>query len=405
MKIPIGIKKIESIFLGTRIIQSENHTIRESYKTMPAIREQIACSLRSLISSENFDPSDRVSSDRKYRIPEHQRYPSWGQSNKERLVDSVMSNYPIGQITLTKHNDPTQEGEEYFNIQDGQTRMGALQEYMLDKFPWNGQLYSELTADARAAFNNYVVQVDVFKKERSMTHAEFNGIICEIFERLNSGKPLTDNDKYWNRKETAAMQLLTRLKNSSEFGPLIRKYMWLNVGGGKGRNGLNHFIGLILGLLNERPECISTSFMQNGATLMKTTVDDAGERRVSDFLRWYFGLLMDVFQFADWSVKRGFGKLSGVGGMIAVDWIKNPSVARGHYEMWKKCIELQYTRANFVRRMFADLPNGHARNVTEIAINARIDAVINVYQKDAFAEYSHDVFQIILESDDDSSED
>ena len=82
-----------------------------------------------------------------------------------------------------------------------------------------------------------------------MSQSDFDGIICEIFERLNSGKPLTDNDKYWNRKEAPAMQLLTRLKGSSEFGPLIRKYMWLNLGGGKGRGGLNHFIGLILGLI------------------------------------------------------------------------------------------------------------------------------------------------------------
>ena len=142
-----------------------------------------------------------------------------------------------------------------------------------------------------------------------MSQCAFDGIICEIFEWLNSGKPLTDNDKYWNRKDTAAMQLLSRLNGSSEFGPLIRKYMWSNMGGGKGRSGLNHFVGLLLGLINQRAECISTSFMQNGRALMETSVDAEGERRVTDFLRWYFGLLTDVFQFASWSVKRRFGKL------------------------------------------------------------------------------------------------
>jgi hypothetical protein len=369
---------------------------------MPVLREHITCTLRSLISPDDFDPNDRLSSDKKYRVPDHQRYPSWPQNNKERLVDSVMTNYPIGQITLTKHH---QDGEEYFNIQDGQTRMGALQEFVLDKFPWNGKLYSELTADERAEFNNYTVHIDIFKKEKTMGQEEFDGIICEIFERLNSGKPLTDNDKYWNRKETQAMQLLNRLKTSSEFGPLIRKYMWPNVGGGKGRCGLNNFIGLILGLLNARPECISTSFMQNGPILMKTEVDEVGERRVTDFMRWYFGLLNDVFQFADWSVKRGFGQLSGVCGMIAVDWIKSPAVARRHYDMWKRYIELQCSRANFERRLFADLPAGHARNVIEISINARIDTVISAYHKDGFAEYTNDAFNIVLENDDESGED
>jgi hypothetical protein len=49
------------------------------------------------------------------------------------------------------------------------------------------------------------------------------------------------------------------------------------------------------------------------------------------------------------------------------------------------------------------LPNGHARNVTELAINARIAAVIAVHQRDAFAEYSNDAFNIVLGSDDDDS--
>ena len=366
------------------------------------IREHTSRSLISLISPDRFDPNDRVGSQKTYRVPEHQRYPSWSQVNKERLVDSVMANWIIGQITLTKHNE--QSGEEYFNVQDGQTRMGALQEFVMDEFPWNGKLYSEMTAEERARFNNYTVQLDIFKKERTMSQTDFNRVICEIFERLNSGKPLTDNDKYWNRSDTPAMQLLNRLKCSAEFGPNIRKYMWPNVGGGKGRSGLNHFIGLILGLVNQRAECISTSFMQNGVTLMETAVDEAGERRVTDFMRWYFGLLTDVFQFADWSVKRSFGKLSGVCGMIAVDWINSNAGARGRYEMWKRYIELQYSRAHFERRLYSELPNGHARNVTEIAINARITSAVNVYQRDAFAEYSQDAFQIMLGSDYESDE-
>jgi hypothetical protein len=143
--------------------------------------------------------------------------------------------------------------------------------------------------------------------------------------------------------------------------------------------------------------------MQNGRALIETGVDAEGERRVTDFLRWYFGLLTDVFQFASWSVKRRFGKLSGVCGMIAVDWINNPVGARAHYAMWKCYIDLQYSRANFERRLFAELPNGHARNVTELAINARIAAVIAVHQRDAFAEYSNDAFSIVLGSDDDDS--
>ena len=134
---------------------------------MTIMREQTTRSLISLVSPDQFDPSDRTGSDKSIRVPDHQRHPSWPQANKERLVDSVMSNYTIGQITLTKHNDLTNDGDEYFNVQDGQTRMGALQEFVAGQFPWNGKLYSEPTADERARFNNYVVQLDIFKKERT----------------------------------------------------------------------------------------------------------------------------------------------------------------------------------------------------------------------------------------------
>ena len=80
-------------------------------------------------------------------------------------------------------------------------------------------------------------------------------------------------------------------------------------------------------------------------------------------------------------------------------------IARGHYNIWKRYIELQCSRANFERRMFADLPNGLARNVTEISTNALIDTVITVHHRDAFAEYNRDAFQILLGSDDESGED
>ena len=42
--------------------------------------------------------------------------------------------------------------------------------------------------------------------------------------------------------------------------------------------------------------------------------------------------------------------------------------------------------------------------VQMLAINARIAKVLQVYQHDAFAEYSNDVFNVILGSEDESDE-
>ena len=47
--------------------------------------------------------------------------------------------------------------------------------------------------------------------------------------------------------------------------------------------------------------------------------------------------------------------------------------------------ERESTRDNFERRMYAELSSGLARNVNEISINARIDAVTSAYNRDGFA--------------------
>ena len=91
---------------------------------------------------------------KQYRIPEHQRFPAWSTKKKQSLVESVLNNWPIHAIILSKqieqhltddHQEPT--FNEYFNIEDGQTRLSALQDFFLDKFPTtdtNGLLYSQL---------------------------------------------------------------------------------------------------------------------------------------------------------------------------------------------------------------------------------------------------------------------
>lgn len=50
------------------------------------MREHTSRSLISLISPDQFDPADRAGSQKMYRVPEHQRYPSWSSLKRSVLL-------------------------------------------------------------------------------------------------------------------------------------------------------------------------------------------------------------------------------------------------------------------------------------------------------------------------------
>ena len=359
-------------------------------------RDQTTRRLISIIAADLFDPNaDRSLGSKRYRVPEHQRWPSWPLHYKVALVDTIFKDYPIGAVILSTHRDAG--NKTFYDVEDGQTRLTALQEFILDKYKWNGKLYSELTPDERAEFDSYSVRVDVVEPGETMTADEYRAHIADMYERLNSSKPLTDNDKYHNRQATQVMQLLNRLKVSAEFGDNIRKYCWASVGEGKTRGNLKEFIGVILSVALMQPTCITTSYAQNGPILIRTTIGELEEVRVAAFFRWYFAILDNALRYVT-RPKRVYGRLSGICGMLVCDWIQGGGVGGvggGHDEMWRQYVKIQNSREHFERRIFAELPDGVVRNTTASAINARILTVLAAYESRVFEDYRHDAFALI----------
>lgn len=365
-------------------------------------RDQTNRRLISIIGQDVFDPTaDRSMGTKRYRVPEHQRFPGWPLHYKVALVDTIFKDYPIGAIILSTHQDVGDHHQTYYDVEDGQTRMTVLQEYILDKYKWCGRLYSELTPDERAEFNSYTVRVDVISAGVGMSDVEYKAHIADMYERLNSSKPLTDNDKFHNRQSTSTIQFLNRLKLSTEFGDQIRKYCWATIGEGKTRGNLKEFVGLILSLATGEVQCLTTSYAQNGPVLNRTIIREQEERDVTTFLRWYFGILDQALRNVT-RPKRIYGRLTGICGMMACDWIQqrqhqNQGQNQGHIRdgMWRQYIKIQNSREHFERRIFADLTDGVVRNTTPSAINARISAVIAAYTGGAFEDYQQDLFALI----------
>ena len=64
------------------------------------IRSMVTIALIGLISEEAFTPRQEGDAPitTEYRVPDHQRWPAWSLDKKQRLVDSVLKNFPIHAI-------------------------------------------------------------------------------------------------------------------------------------------------------------------------------------------------------------------------------------------------------------------------------------------------------------------
>ena len=84
-----------------------------------------------------------------YKIPYFQRPLVWTQEQKIKLIESLWCGIPIGTYTINENS----KNKELDNILiDGQQRINAISEYINDKFPVYGKLYSEVK-DFHGRFN------------------------------------------------------------------------------------------------------------------------------------------------------------------------------------------------------------------------------------------------------------
>ena len=288
--------------------------------------------LASIISPDAFTPRGNgdvpVEATTEYRIPIHQRFPSWGLSKKQKLVDSVLRNYPMhGIIAVRRMVNRGLDIEEYYDIEDGQTRMTVLQEYYMDKFACevgensigNGRKFSELTPSLTYAFVNYEVTLNILDGRQAT-----DDNIGDIFGRLNSGKPLGDNDKFYSRMTTPIMKRLETIKVHPELRDDFSRFIGA-IGSGKTRTGLSDFVGAVLSIATKYAEkggraCINTSYELNHRYLgTDITIEQYND--VIKFFKTYFEMLHLVFDTITRKPRKRYGKLSGVLGVSICSWI------------------------------------------------------------------------------------
>jgi len=341
--------------------------------------------LKDIIGESVFNADERESSRRKFRIPEWQRFPSWPLTKEQNLVDSVMRNYPIHSIITTGHHD----GRPFFYIQDGQTRLNALQRYLIDKFTWNGRLFSELSSDEQEHFRSYDIPVTTITFDDEDPNAMSEA--STIFERLNAGKPLSSNEKYHNRINTPVLQfIMNELKVHPDLRAGFDKFVG-KIGFKKGCKTfplLGDMVGAVLTIALRQPERCKTSYDVNSQYLNHITQNQK-EEVILFFQCWFACLTQALNGLA--KPNKEYGKLSGVFGLAIYDWITGsptrnvnmdnissfwPSTNRNAW-IWF-VIQLKVDK-KYKDNVFNSLQKGHRQNLDVPCIVARRDIVIDAY--------------------------
>ena len=309
-----------------------------------------------------------------YRVPDHQRFPAWQLPKKQKLVDSVLNNYPIHAVILNRHFEVVNGlVSEYFTVEDGQTRMTTLQDYLLGRFCTDDEddhhpnrFFQDLSLEQRQTFLNYQITLEIFAASTENGIADH--VIAEIFTRLNSGKPLGDHDKFHARMDTPVVNYVqNRLKRHPDLIVSLK-----DVGDGRSRRGLGDLIGVVLaiafreGTVVSGQSCLTTSYEQNYKHLM-TQISEAQHTEIISFFR--------TFLSTRYPHKTRHFKITGLLGVCASCWVRYGVIRPEIFWYADQCAQ----DPHYQPETFKTLNKGDLRNSQGLAILRRVDKIIQEY--------------------------
>lgn len=150
---------------------------------------------------ESFDPDQYERADTTYRKPSYQRGLNkplvWNQS----LIESILDGKSIGAIVVSRWlrsqllDDNTQEIDEFYNIEDGGTRLSTCKKFLDGKFTTK---YGDITnPEIKRRFMRYKVPTTMIEKAHSRVRdSHYFEALCDNFSLLQEGTKLTSSDRY-----------------------------------------------------------------------------------------------------------------------------------------------------------------------------------------------------------------
>lgn len=151
----------------------------------------------------HYNPARYGESTEKYRIPLYQRHSVQSDDWCARLIESILENKHIGNITMSEWSKPDSRGTVvWYNLEDGQRRMSTCHRFYSGEFRTKYGWYK----DTQERFNNYDVGLTRIKKARpSVTDQEFFTTLSINFTLLQETRVLTDSQKFWTQMRDPLM--------------------------------------------------------------------------------------------------------------------------------------------------------------------------------------------------------
>ena len=315
-----------------------------------------------------FDPrEDRsIQSPAPYVVPDNQRFDAWTDDNKKSdLIDSVMKNYPMPSFVMSRHRIGDRD---VHHIQDGQQRLRTFQKYILGKFTWNGKKFSELSRQEERTFLTYQINCDVIADANRHE-------LSIIFERINSGKPLTDNEKFHNRIESNVLTFI--MKTLILHPELMHSFNALcgPIGTGKTRVHLKDIVGAVMMIIKNSVRHIKASYDTNGFFL-EDEISEVVKQRVVDIFKEYFCIVSCALEEANVTskIKKNYMNLGMMIGLFVVYKISGNNLPFVSECCWKR-FALNCQDRHWAGRLFAKVMvlTGHGYGLSETILKHRIE--------------------------------
>jgi hypothetical protein len=335
---------------------------------MPLARELLTRTIHQIVSQ--FSPRGEGDAPEAvntlYRIAEHQRHYIWPLLLQSTLIDSVMKGYPIPSIQLIR----CVEISMFYNIEDGQQRITTLHRYMKDLFEAdiNGtqKKFSQLTDEERMHFLTYPIQCDIYNEDDITLDDRI-----AIFHRINSSKPLTDNQKFHSRLYSTQGQCLAWFLDN--YSVEVHKYFG-SIGKGKSRSGISDLIGAIVSLQRSDRSSLTTSYLKNSQYMDMARDNES----ITEFFDAYFQVLEREVESKTHRCPKSYGKLSGPLGLAVCSWITRDEIHDAVYWYIGKRVD----KRTYVPSSFRTLTVGDQRNCQGDSIINRLEKVIEQFERD-----------------------
>lgn len=188
-------------------------------------------------------------------VPQHQRFYLWDKTQREKLVTTIVRGFPMPNVIISKGKH---RGE--YGVEDGQQRLTTIFLYMLNCFPvmvGDHKVYYDAVPSKKSEKCFVLEQLGLksFFDDYEMQVQDIAGAgpdeISEIFERLNSGRPLSDGDRYWNRMKDSKLVAMACQLAQEECKNELTEFLdisWDSICKHKTRNVLRDLVGLAAGL-------------------------------------------------------------------------------------------------------------------------------------------------------------